>query len=207
MDDKQGKEKILQGAKELFRKYGVRSITMDDIAHHLGISKKTIYQFFTDKDDIVYLAVKMHVQQEREVFTQVKASATHAIDLLYQLTGCIRDNMKETNTSLVFDLQKYHPKAWALVQQFKYGFVLEIIAEALQRGVDEGYFQEDIAVDVLARMRLETVSLLHDDQVFPRTRYTLVQLHAVLFDHFVQGIATDKGRKGLKKYKEQNSGR
>jgi TetR/AcrR family transcriptional regulator, cholesterol catabolism regulator len=204
MEDHENKGKILNGAKELFKRFGVRSITMDDIAHHLGISKKTIYQYFADKDDIVTLAMKNFIEQERSVFERVKKESKDAIDQLFRLTQCMRQNMKDTNTSLLFDLQKYHPKAWSLFLEFKHSFLKDHIKADLRNGIDEGFYREDIPIDILATMRLEVVTTLaHDEQIFPRDKYNIIDLQHVLFDHFISGILTDKGRKVYDKYKNE----
>jgi len=204
MEDQEHKVKILNGAKELFKRFGVRSITMDDIAHHLGISKKTIYQYFADKDDIVTLAVRNFIEQEREIFERVKKESKDAIDQLFRLTQCMRQNMKDTNTSLLFDLQKYHPKAWALFQEFKHAYLKNHIKSDLTNGIAQGFYRADIPIDILATMRLEVVTTLaHDENIFPREQYNIIDLQRELFDHFISGILTDKGRKVYDKYKIQ----
>jgi AcrR family transcriptional regulator len=202
MEEKESHDKILNGATELFRKYGVRSITMDDIAHHLGISKKTIYQYFADKDDIVTLGTRMHLTNERKMFERVSKEAKDAIEQMFSLTRCMNSNLKDSNASLIFDLQKYHARSWNLILEFKHGFLRELITDNLKAGIAQGYFRDDINVEVLSKIRLETVSLAHDDHIFPRDQYDLGELQMSLLDHFIHGIMTVKGKKIYKKYKE-----
>src|SRR3954467_98173 len=114
MEELDTKEKILKGAETLFMKYGVRSISMDDIARHLSVSKKTLYQHFADKEDIVTMACKAHLERSTKEFEEVKSEAKNAIEELATLSLCLRKNMEDMNPSLLFDLQKYHPKAWTV---------------------------------------------------------------------------------------------
>src|SRR5688500_9858131 len=113
MEESDTKDKILKGAEELFTKYGVRSISMDDIARHLSVSKKTLYLHFADKEDIVTMTCKAHLEKHAEEFKKIKDTARNAIDELAKISVCLKRNMQDMNPSLLFDLQKYHPRAWA----------------------------------------------------------------------------------------------
>lgn len=203
MEEQENKDKLLKGAEELFLKYGVRSITMDDIARHLGISKKTIYQHFEDKDDIVATVVKQHMERQKEQFDQVTVVSKNAVDEMVRLSFLLKENMRNVNASLLFELQKYHQRAWNTWTEFKRKHIYDSIVRNLKQGMEEGYFRNDINVDVLGRMRLEMVQIAFDNMVFPREAFNLSEVQSQLFDHFVHGLLTDKGRKLYQKYKEQ----
>src|SRR5688572_7915784 len=143
MEDIQTKEKILKGAEELFTKYGVRSISMDDIARHLSVSKKTLYQHFADKEDIVTMACKAHLDRNVGEFDEIRNSAKNAIEELANLSVCLKRNMQDMNPSLLFDLQKYHPKAWAVWMNHKNQFIRSSVVRNLKQGIAEGYFRAD----------------------------------------------------------------
>src|SRR5688572_25842203 len=102
------KHKIIAGANELFMKYGIRSVTMDDIARHLGISKKTIYQGFSEKDEIVSAVTKMHCNMWEHKTSEIAKSTANAIEELLQFSVLFRDQMKRMNPNLMFDMHKYH---------------------------------------------------------------------------------------------------
>jgi AcrR family transcriptional regulator len=199
------KEKILKGAEELFTKYGVRSISMDDIARHLSVSKKTLYQHFTDKEDIVTMACKAHLERNVNEFEEIKNSATNAIDELAKLSVCLKRNMQDMNPSLLFDLQKYHPKAWAVWMDHKNKFIKCSVVRNLMQGIEEGYFRPELNPEVIAAVRLELVQLGFDEDIFPREKFRLAEVQLQIFDHFVYGLVTDKGRKLYQKYKEVNN--
>src|SRR5690606_15607519 len=106
------KSKILKGAEELFLRYGLRSITMDEISRHLGMSKKTLYQYFSDKDDIVWSVTRQHLLRQQAQFDAVATESKNSVEELVKLSFCVKENLKGMNPSLLFDLQKYHQKAW-----------------------------------------------------------------------------------------------
>ena len=204
MEEINTKEKIQKGAEELFMRYGVRSISMDDIARHLSVSKKTLYQHFTDKEDIVTVTCKSHLDRNAEEFKSIRKNARNAIEELFQLSVCLKRNMQDMNPSLLFDLQKYHPKAWSVWVNHKNKFIRESVVRNLRQGIEEGYFRQEIDPEVIAAVRLEMVQLAFNEEVFPRERFRLPEVQMQIFDHFVFGLLTDKGRKLYLKYKQEN---
>lgn len=202
MEETEIRKKILKGAESLFMKYGVRSISMDDIARHLSVSKKTLYQHFADKEDIVTMTCQAHIEEMSKEFSHIQKSAKNAIDELAKISVCLRESSEEMNPSLLFDLQKYHPKAWSVWLNHKNNFIRETVIRNLKQGIEEGYFRPEIDKEVIANVRLEMVQLPFDDQVFPPSRFKLMDVQMQIFDHFVYGITTEKGRKLYQKYKE-----
>lgn len=203
MEEKDIKERILRGAMELFLKYGVRSVSMDDIARHLSVSKKTLYQYFADKDEIVSMVAEYHLMQEKLNYESIRASAENAIDELVKISGCIKQSLQKMNPSLLFDLQKYHPRAWSAWLGHKQHYMGESIIRNLKQGVSEGFFRAEINTEILAKARIELVQISFDEQAFPKDKYSLAELNLQLFEHFVYGVLTDKGRKAYEKYKQQ----
>ena len=196
------KMKILKAAESLFMKYGVRSISMDDIARHLSVSKKTLYQHFADKEDIVTMTCQAHIEEMSSEFDQIQKSAKNAIDELAKISICLKQSSEEMNPSLLFDLQKYHPRAWSVWLNHKNNFIRESVIRNLEQGIEEGYFRSEIDKEVIAMIRLEMVQLPFDDRIFPPSRFKLPEVQMQIFDHFVYGITTEKGRKLYQKYKE-----
>jgi AcrR family transcriptional regulator len=203
MEDSESKDKILRGAMELFMKYGIRSVSMDDIARHLAMSKKTIYQYFADKEDVISIAAQKHFDKAKLEFDAISQFSKNAIDELVKISGCLKKEMGEINPSLLFDLHKYHPKAWSLWLDHKNKYIRESVVRNLRLGMEEGHFRADINADVIATLRLEQVQIAFDDQVFPHDKFNLVQVQAQIFDHFVYGLLTEKGRKLFEKYKQE----
>src|SRR5580765_1089282 len=112
MEEIDTKEKILQGAEDLFVKYGIRSISMDDIAKHLSVSKKTLYQHFVDKDELVTMVTQTHMESNKKLYESVREQSENSIDELHKIGQMVRRHLEDQNPSLLFDIQKFHPKAW-----------------------------------------------------------------------------------------------
>jgi TetR/AcrR family transcriptional regulator, cholesterol catabolism regulator len=204
MEDQEAKERILKGSEKLFMKYGVRSISMDDIARHLSVSKKTLYQHFADKDELVLMVSKAHLKQEKQRYDEITSDSVNAIDELHKISFCLRKDMQEMNPSLLFDIEKFYPKAWEVYLDFKNKFVRQSIVKNIKLGIEEGYFRPDLSPEIITTLRLATVEATFDDRIFPKDKFNFVEVHTQLFEHFVYGLCTDKGRKLYQKYKETN---
>src|SRR5690606_9456228 len=151
------REKIRKGAEELFKRYGVRSISMDDIARHLAVSKKTLYQHFVDKEEIVRSACAGYLQRLSAEIAASKKEARNAIEELVLLSGCLKRNVQDMNPSLLFDLQKYHPTAWQEWLNHRDKTVRQTVERNLRQGIAEGFFRPEINTEIIASMRLELV--------------------------------------------------
>ena len=197
------KEKILNGAVGLFMKYGLRSISMDDIARHLSVSKKTLYQHFADKEDLITVVLSAHIEENRKQYEAITENSANAIDELAQISQCLRKDMAETNPSVLFDLQKFHPKAWEAWLDHKNRYIRESVVRNIKQGVEEGYYRAEVNPDVLAAIRIELISMGFDQNIFPPSTFRLAEVQSQLFDHFVYGLCTDKGKKLYQKHKEQ----
>lgn len=199
------KEKIIDAASRLFHRYGVRSVSMDDIAHHLSISKKTIYQEFKDKDEIVTTAFKMHMEMEKEEYDEIQTVARDPIDELTRVSVCMRKDFRDINPSLLFDIQKYHAKAWQCWLDFKNNYVYGMILKNLEKGIEMGYFRKDINVNVLSKLRLEQVQMAFDTQLFPPAEDDLATIQMQFFEHFIRGILSAKGTELYEKYQHEKA--
>lgn len=195
---------IINASHELFTRFGVRSITMDDIAKHLSISKKTIYQYFKDKHDLVLSVSKMHLEQEREEIYSIKSQTSNAIETLIEESLCMRTKMSDMNPSLIYDLQKYYPEAWNLYLESKEEVYIRSLQETLKSGIAEGYFRQDINPEILAVLRVEQIEMALNNRAYPRHKFDFKDVLIQLFDHFLNGLVSEKGRKLLKKYQQQH---
>jgi TetR/AcrR family transcriptional regulator, cholesterol catabolism regulator len=187
------RERILKTAVDLFWRYGVKSITMDDIAKELGISKKTIYQHFNDKDAIVKEVVEQELACEKTDIDRLEAESRDPIEEVLRTSDYIQASFGTISPVLLHDLKKYHPKAWNLFQKHKHEHIIQGIIENLQRGIQLGFYRESINVEVLARMRVEQIEMAFDPSIFPPQKFSMIDVHVQLIHHFLRGILTDKG--------------
>jgi AcrR family transcriptional regulator len=196
------KDRILEGAEELFFKAGIRSVTMDEIARHLGMSKKTIYQFYRDKDDIVSALVQRNLEHDKCQMIEIAEKSSNVMEEMVLMMKCSEEFFSRVNPILIHDLQKYYPEAWQLFQRFKAEVVIDSMQEILKRGILQGYVREDIDTKVIARLRVWQVELGFDNAVFPHNEFNSWKVQLQFLEHFVYGICTAKGHKILSQYKD-----
>src|SRR6478609_6220160 len=112
-------DRIIQGGEDLFLQAGIKSVTMDDIAKHLGMSKKTIYHFFSDKNDLVIALIRKKLQEDEDQINAIINSSANVIEEMINMMKCSEDIFGRINPIVIHDLQKYHPEAWAEFLKFK----------------------------------------------------------------------------------------
>ena len=195
------KERILEGADELFFKAGIRSITMDDIAKHLGMSKKTIYLHYKDKDELVTALVHTKLEQDKCEMQNVIENSANVLEELINMMKCSEEFFSRINPVVIYDLQKYHPGAWKQLQEFKAQFVVDSMRTMMAKGIEQGYIRPDIDLGIIARMRIWQIELGFNTEVFPPQTFNPWKVQIQLMEHFAYGICTAKGRKLLDHYK------
>ena len=187
------KERILTAAEQLFWKYGVRSVTMEDIAKQLGISKKTIYQHFTDKEDILYQVIQEKVNSDVTEMNCVFTEMANPIEELMMVLEMMRKNQHEVSPNLLMDIKRYHPQAFGLFRQHMDQHIMKSILENIQKGVEQGVYRSDINPAILARMRVEQIELAFNNEFFPTNQYSMLDIQRELIHHFVRGMLTEEG--------------
>ncbi|WP_262709604.1 TetR/AcrR family transcriptional regulator [Anseongella ginsenosidimutans] len=188
-------------AEELFCRYGIKSITMDDIAGHLGISKKTIYQFYKDKKELVHLLMQKMVSDQQEEISQHEAGAKNAIEEIFAVIVCLQRLMQTINPVIFYDLQKYHPESWKLYQDFRDNFLTRRIKTNLERGISEGLYRKDLDLDIVAIMRINDLDTVFSTQVYSPARFDMGKVLSELTNHYLYGVVSLKGYKLINEYK------
>ena len=196
-------ERILHKSHELFMRYGVRSVSMDEIAAHLGISKKTIYQYYSDKDALVEGVVGIEITRNENQCSLQQQVCENAVHEIFIAVDMLQEMLTHMNPSLIFDLEKYHPKAFKKFNDHKNKFMYAIIKNNLERGITEGLYREEIKPDILARFRLASTFLIFNPELFPPGHHSLSQILDEVTDNFLYGVTTAKGQKLIQKYKLQ----
>src|SRR5687768_16158521 len=191
----EAKDRILQKAHELFYKFGVRSVSMDDIAVPLGMSKKTLYQYYQDKEELVGAVFLTVMEQNRTHCVRDVDVAENAIHEIFLAFDRVQEMFATMNPSILFELQKYHPRVYDQFKKFKNEFLYNIISANLNRGVVEGLYREEIDIDVLTRFRLHSIMLAYNAEVFFADPTKMVHIEQQLLEHFLYGMATAKGTK------------
>jgi len=198
-------ERIIQGGEDLFLTAGIKSVTMDDIAKHLGISKKTIYQYFKDKNELVVALTKKKLQDDEDQLCAIMSTSGDVIEEMINMMKCSEEIFSKINPIVIHDMQKYHPDAWKEFQNFKADVLIRTLEELLNKGIKQGYIRPDIDVKIMARMRVTQVEMGFNTTLFPLSEFSPWKVQYQFLEHFNYGICTLKGYKLLDKYKNINN--
>jgi AcrR family transcriptional regulator len=201
----EARERILLKANELFNRYGFRRVTMDEIALKTGMSKKTIYQSFENKDEIVNAIVEQHINKSATLCESNLCVAENAIHEVFLNMEMVQKLTEDMHPSIFEDLEKYYPIVFEKLFRHKNDFISYKISQNMKRGIEEGLYREEINIDILTKLRIETMFLPFNQQLFPYSKYKLGDIEFELIEHFIYGIATPKGQKLFKKYKEKTN--
>jgi AcrR family transcriptional regulator len=196
------KERILSGAQELFFKHGVKSITMDDVAKHLAISKKTIYKYFSDKNELVEAMTNQLMKNNEVEFDSISDESENIVEEFFLIMKHMASLFSQMNPNLFYDLQKFHPGAWKMFKDFKEECIEGMVEGSVKRGIEQGLVRPDINSKIIARLRMEEVEMGFNPDAFPPTKFKIIDVQLALLDHFLHGICTLKGHKLINKYKE-----
>ncbi|MET0392747.1 MAG: TetR/AcrR family transcriptional regulator [Chitinophagaceae bacterium] len=197
------KERIMMKAEELFMQYGIRSVSMDDIANNLGMSKKTLYQYYADKDELVHAVVDSHINGIQSDCIGCRDEARDAVHEIFITMERIMDEFNNMNPMLLYDLEKFHFSAYQRFREHKDKFLAQMIRENLEWGIKDELYRPEIDVDVICKFRLESMMIPFNVSVFPPGKYNLADLSEKIIAHFVYGLATVKGHKLIQKYNQQ----
>ncbi len=195
------KDRILNHAQRLFMRNGIKSVSMDDIAADMGMSKKTLYKWFENKDQIVLGTMTRHLNTAEGQCSMVAGNAANAVEEMLNVSQWADEQFSGIHPSIFHDLKKYHPAAWDLFGAHKNTFILEQIIKNLRRGMAEGLFRPDLDVEVLARLSLAQIELAFDPVLYPPAQFAPVRVNRVFDEHFLLGVATLKGHKLINEFR------
>jgi AcrR family transcriptional regulator len=199
---------IIDQSAKVFMRLGIRSVNMDDVAQQLRISKKTLYQFVTDKNDLVTRIVRHITTHHRTCIAAICGQGHNVIDENFEITRFVAEQVGQMHPSIHFDLEKYHPKAWDLLNKTERKDILECVTSNMKKGVAEGMYRDDVDIDVVARIYISRFDACFDGELFPANKYRFDKVIWELFRYHTRGIASDKGLKYLtKKVKNELPGK
>ncbi|GAA4831185.1 TetR/AcrR family transcriptional regulator [Algivirga pacifica] len=196
------KKRIEEVAESLFMRYGLRAVTMDDIASELGMSKKTIYQFYKDKKSLVEEVMLVKIQEEEQVIERIMEDSSNAIENFVKVSDYLKKVLATINPVVFWDVEKYYPEAWKHYCQNKEKHC-KVFQEILEQGIREGLFRPEINTNIIARLRLQMVDMGFNQDIYPSSEFNLVEVQSQFIEHFIRGVVTEKGMELLQRYQEQ----
>jgi AcrR family transcriptional regulator len=194
---------LIEGAMALFMRLGVKSVNMDDVASHLGVSKKTLYLYFKDKEDLIRRVIDLHCLNEDKSIEAIQAKNLPAIDEMFDIMYWVLSILSKVNPSVQFDLDKYHPEQSRKMKESRHRVVYGCMLSNMKKGQKEGMYRKDFHADVIAKIYITRMDVLFDPAVFPFGEYPLTDLYKEVFQYHIRGIASAKGIEQLETIMKQ----
>jgi len=187
------REKILSNAAELFLNYGFKSITMDDISNHIGISKKTIYQHFENKTSLVEAVTLFMFENISCGIEEICSLKKNPIEEIYDVKQFAMEHLKDEKSSPHYQLQKYYPKIFNTLKKKQFEVMQGCVIENLTRGVQQGIYRSNINIEFIARIYFNSMMSLKDKDLFPLINFSMRELMEFYLEYHLRGICTEKG--------------
>jgi AcrR family transcriptional regulator len=198
------KEKIINKAEELFLTLGFKSVTMDDIANELGISKKTIYVHFANKTKLVDAVTFNVFENVCNGIDCICNSSNNPIEELYDIKLFVLNYLKNEKTSPQFQLKKYYPQIYKRLQIKHFEKMHQSVKDSIQKGIDTGLFRDNMDVDFISRLYFNGMAGIKDETIFPSEIFTMHYLMESYLEYHLRAIVTEKGLQILNTYLTSN---
>ena len=198
MDQK--KIEILERSGAVFMKYGLKSVTMDDLCREIGVSKKTIYKYFEDKNDLVISILESKLSMDKSACDVCISTSKNAIEELINTSRFVHDQFSNINPTVFYDLQKHYPTAWKMMHDHKWEFVLNNIRNNIIRGKKENLYRENVDPDIISRYYVSAMDSLMDGSVYPSPEFKTDKVLTEILRFHIRGLASDLGITYLKEH-------
>jgi TetR/AcrR family transcriptional regulator, cholesterol catabolism regulator len=189
-------------SREIFMKYGIRSVSMDDISREMGISKKTLYQHVRNKADLVNQMLDFTFNEFEQKIEQIHQKKMNAIDDLLGMSRIVDEHMKDVNWVVTYDLQKYYPNLHVKYMKRKREFTYAYLRENIEKGIHENIYRDDLNIDLIAKLYIRKIEDLHDPDFRNDDQMTFPEVFQVMFENHIRGISNENGIKYFEERKK-----
>ena len=183
----------MEGAVALFRKYGIRSVSMDDICREMGISKKTMYQYVSNKADLVQKVLESQSAMVFDMIDGMKTSELNAIDTLLEVSQKLGALHKDSNPVIQYDLEKYYPDIHKKHREVRDKIIFTNLRENIRQGIKEGLYREDLNPDLLADLYIRKMEGINDADCYPSGKFSYHRMFNAMIENHIRGISNEKG--------------
>ena len=184
---------ILERTVELFYEFGIRNLNMDDISRSLGISKKTLYQYVKSKEDLIVKLFYYDEMRWTRSFSKINVDEINAIEILFEVSKLVHEEMVKLNPKLKFELRKYYEPQFNQFMQRKQAQIFEHMSRNMQKGIREGLYRSDLNIDLIAGLYVRNLIDMHNKDFCMIENITFDQLFKAMFEHHIRAIATAEG--------------
>lgn len=202
MDKQHHRTELLGNVLAMFSRYGIRSVTMDDISRELGVSKKTLYQHVADKNDLIDRVIELELVQKRSFMEELNGSTANAIDQLIQVNRQIHSTLSSHNPTFYYDLKKYYPEIFRKWMDARRKRMFELITSNMNKGKQEGLYRKNLNENVIARLYLARMEMLNDNEIILEEESDSVDFIREIFIYHLHGICNATGLKYLESQSE-----
>lgn len=196
------RDRILEEATRQFFKYGIRNVTMDDIAVSLGISKRTVYETFKDKTELVGTCMRYLIQKQDKMHQEIVSTSANVIEAIFRSMQQGMKAMSVINPVFFMDLKKYYPALSKSLHEENKEKHIKGTHTMLRRGVNEGLYRKEINIEIVSRLFHEQMNLIMDENIFSRDEFDITEVFSNLIINFTRGISTNKGIELIDRYME-----
>ncbi|WP_395065098.1 TetR/AcrR family transcriptional regulator [Flavobacterium sp.] len=191
------KEKIITKAKEMFLKLGFKSITMDDIAGEMCISKKTIYKYFANKELLIEESVQIIHTEVNEIITEIIAKDFNAIEENFEIRRMFDDMFKSTDTSPIYQLKKHYPEVYQKVLKYQVEMCESCFRDNIEKGITQGLYRKEININAYVKFYYSLIFTINENTRSEREAFAL-EMEAL--EYHTRAMATEKGIAELQKH-------
>jgi AcrR family transcriptional regulator len=196
-------ERIVSAAFELFMKYGIRSVTMDQISGHLGISKRTLYETFTDKGQLIREGLDYFTSIKRNEAKETVRRSDNVIETIYILARKGEEMKQKINPLFFEDIRKYYPDVHASITTEGRYRDYSLTRELLRKGIGDGLFKKKLDIDLVNNYFHQVMNIVMNEEIFPKEKYTHEEIFRNIIMPYLEGISTEAGKKQIQKYFEK----
>ncbi len=192
-------EEYVKKVCEMFKSYGIKSVTMDDVARELGISKKTLYQYFKDKSELVGIILQREFEQKAKEFSKAMDNKPNAIEEVFGYFKVQMELLVNHKPNFMYDLKKYYPMHFEKFNKRKHSRMLDSILKNLKRGKKEGLYRKDLNEELITKMHIVRMESIMSSGLFSFEEIISPLFFSEAFKYHLFGIVSDKGREIVNK--------
>jgi len=186
-------QKIMECARDLTEKKGVKGFTFADLCYKVGISQQTLFEYIDNENDLVQKILAFERESFRIIFDEYDFDGVNSIDILLTVSKEMSQKFKNINPSTTFDLKKYYPEIYQDHFQKRVDFIFDQIKINIQKGINQGMYREDLSIELVARLYISRLIDIHNPDFFPPERFSFSMLFEVMFESFIRSIAKPEG--------------
>lgn len=187
------KAEFLHQASQIYLKCGVKSVTMDEMARQLGVSKKTLYQFVSDKNDLVEQCLELQHEIEKQKIAEIVQNTGNAIEQMLRISQFIISELRQVHPSIFFDLAKYHPSVLKMMQCHKDEFVCGSIEQNLISGIKQGLYRKSLNPKVISAIYVRLIDVVLGGVDYGQVDLKPDEVYSEMFRYHIRGIASEQG--------------